>query len=78
MQKSQNNLLSSNDNPIDHLLKGAFDITDVHDQVSVNRILEEAASAHITKITAMQHKIIQGDLHAHKQISGKDMHTVGL
>ena len=77
-QKSQNNLLSSNDNPIDQLLKGAFDVTDVHDQVSINRILEEAASAHIAKITAIQHKIIQGDFNSHKQIKGKDIHTVGL
>lgn len=57
-QKSQNNLLSSTDNPIDNLLKGAFDVTDVHDAVSINRILEEAAHAHIAKITAMQGKII--------------------
>ena len=43
-QKLQNNLLSSADNTVDNLLKGAFDVIDVHDQVTVNKILEDAAS----------------------------------
>ena len=42
-QKQQNHLLSSDDNQIDSLLKAAFDTTDVHDQVSINRVMEEAA-----------------------------------
>ena len=77
-QKQQNVLLSSSDNHIDHLLKGAFDVTDVHDQVSVNKILEDAAQSHFTKITALQHKITQGSGSAHKQISGREAGTVGL
>ena len=77
-QKQQNNLLSASDNPIDSLLKGAFDATDVHDQVSINKILEEASSAHIAKIQAMQHKIIQGEAVQVTAISGKDIDTAGV
>lgn len=45
--QKQNHLLSSNDNDIDHLLKSAFDFTDVNDSTTVNKILEEAAQAHL-------------------------------
>ena len=53
-------------------------MTDVHDQVSVNKILEDAAQSHFTKITALQHKIMQGNVNAHKHISGREAGTAGL
>ena len=45
--KIQNCVLSSADNPIDTLLKGAFEFIDVNDSTTVNKILEDATHAHL-------------------------------
>ena len=49
----QNQIFSGVDNPVDTLLKSAFDLTDVQDSVTVNKIMEESASSHIKKIVSM-------------------------
>jgi hypothetical protein len=66
----QNNLLSGAENPIDSLLKAAFDLTDVHDSVTINKIMEDSAQAHVKKIVNIQQKILSGDLEAHENIKG--------
>lgn len=49
--KRQNNLLSSGDeNPIDSLLLSAFELVDVNEAGAANKILEDAATAHIRKV----------------------------
>ena len=51
--------MSGSDNPVDSLLKSAFDLTDVQDSVTVNKIMEESAQLHIKKIVNMQQKILR-------------------
>ena len=40
--------------------------------------MEEAAQTHVHKITAMQTKVIAGDLQPNKQINGREANTQGL
>ena len=51
--QQQNHLLSGTENDIDTLLKSAFDFTDINDSVSINKILEESAQAHMQKIVGL-------------------------
>lgn len=44
----------------------------------MNKILEDAATAHSVKITAIQQKIMQGEMNSHKHIDGKEADTTGL
>ena len=55
--QKQNHLLSGRDNDIDSLLKNAFDFTDVNDSVSINKMLEDSANAHVQKVVKLQQKI---------------------
>lgn len=49
--KKQNNLLSNKDeNPIDSLLLSSFEFTDVNEAGATNKILEDAATAHLRKV----------------------------
>ena len=49
--KRQNNALSSLDeNPIDSLLLSAFEFIDVNEAGAANKILEDAATAHVRKV----------------------------
>jgi hypothetical protein len=75
--KQQNTILSGSENPLDALLKSALEFTDVNDSVSINKILEDATTAHIQKISDCQKKIKEGK-NPCKRISGKDSGTEGL
>lgn len=46
----QNQLLSSQDNRVDHLLKAAIEFADVNDSIIVNKIIEDAIKVHVQKI----------------------------
>ena len=49
--KKQNNMLSNKDeNPIDGLLLSSFEFTDVNEAGASNKILEDAATAHLRKV----------------------------
>jgi hypothetical protein len=49
--KRQNNCLSSSDeNPVDSLLLSAFEFLDVNEAGAANKILEDAATAHVRKV----------------------------
>lgn len=67
--KRQNNALSSLDeNPIDSLLLSAFEFIDVNEAGAANKILEDAATAHVRKVrgylTEMSQKSTK-EPHAH-------------
>jgi hypothetical protein len=46
----QNQLLSIDENEIDHLLLGAFNFIDIHDSATVNKIIEQSAGDHVKKV----------------------------
>lgn len=49
--KRQNNLLSNRiENPIDSLLVSCFEFMDVNEAGATNKILEDAATAHLRKV----------------------------
>ena len=49
--KRQNNRLSNHiDNPLDKLLVSAFELVDVNEAGAVNKILEDAATAHVRQV----------------------------
>lgn len=49
--KKQNNWLSSaQENPVDSLLQSAFEFVDVNEAGAANKILEDAATAHVRKV----------------------------
>ena len=56
----QNQILSGSENNTDSLLKAAFDCTDINDQASINKILDDASQGHIKKILDIQGKITEG------------------
>lgn len=69
--------MSGKDNPSDSLLRSALEFTDVHDSVSVTKILEESAAAHIEKIKECHQKIKEGK-EPNYSIGGKLIRTEGL
>jgi len=46
----QNMLLSGAENEIDSLLQNTFDLIDINESTTVNKVIEQAAKDHITKI----------------------------
>lgn len=72
--KQQNCILSGAENPMDSLLKSAIEFTDVSDSFSVNKIIEEAAAAHILKVKDCQEKIKEGK-DPLQNIKGTEMST---
>jgi hypothetical protein len=69
--------LSDKDNHLDALLKSALEFTDVNDSNSVNKILDDASSAHILKVKNCQQKIKEGK-QPFKVIKGKEINTTGV
>jgi len=58
--KRQNHHLSSiEENPIDSLLLSAFEFVDVNENGAANKILEDSASAHVSKVKAYFTEISQ-------------------
>jgi len=65
--KRQNNRLSSQaENPVDSLLLSAFEFVDVNEAGAANKILEDAATAHVRKVrgyfTELSQKVAKAPL----------------
>lgn len=58
--QKQNQLLSSPENEVDNLLKAAFDLLDVNESSTVNKVLDQATEQHLSKIATVYKRICQG------------------
>lgn len=53
-QRRQDALISSDDNPVDSMLRGAMDFLDINDLASVNLVLAESSAIHVELADSMQ------------------------